>query len=553
MKFKLFKKSELSVEQKEKRKRERYLLIMSAIFLALGFPPSPFPLTLFVALVPYLIVISERKTLAEINKATFLMTFTFSVLSLYWVGAFTLAKDPFLMIGGFLLFFINPVPFLIASSLYYFWRKYISSKTVLFVFPLFWLLYEYLYTVTDWSFPWLQMHNGMVKFTYFIQIADTIGGWGLTLLIVGTNVAFYYAFINYYSNRRKFLASLSIGLLMILLPTIYGLIVISKGLDSEKSKTIKIGLVQPNIDPYDKWAELDYIKTVKMLLSSSRTLLQEKPDLILWPETALPIYYKSIGYSDARDSLQSFINTYPVSLITGMPDFREYFEGDIMPPDVKVRKDMKRYYATYNAVYGMTNGSPDIQTYGKMKLVPFGERVPFVDEIPILGDWIKWGVGLSGWNVGRDTTIFKFANSNKTDSFKVGAVVCYESIYTGLVTSIASKGAQFLVVVTNDSWYGNTSGPYQHRDFGRLRAVETRRYFVRCANGGISCFINPFGQIEKQTAMYESTLLSGEVKLLDEQTFYSKHPMLFPYIAIFAGLVCLIGTVIGKFKKRTTS
>ena len=134
----------------------------------------------------------------------------------------------------------------------------------------------------------------------------------------------------------------------------------------------------------------------------------------------------------------------------------------------------------------------------------------------------KWGVGLSGWNVGKDTLVFKLP-MNK-DTVKIGGLVCYESIFPLFVTNFVKRGAQFIVVVTNDSWYGNSSGPYQHEDFAILRAVENRRSVVRCANGGISCIINPLGKIESETKMFTKTVLVGNVELRSEKTFYTEHP-----------------------------
>src|SRR5690606_26107420 len=106
-----------------------------------------------------------------------------------------------------------------------------------------------------------------------------------------------------------------------------------------------------------------------------------------------------------------------------------------------------------------------------------------------------WGVGLSGWNVGRDTSNFSvpashFSNLQKNDSLHINGLVCYESIYPYYVSEFVDRGAELIAVVTNDSWYGKLSGPFQHKEFAVLRAVENRRSVIRAANGGISCIIN---------------------------------------------------------------
>ena len=170
-----------------------------------------------------------------------------------------------------------------------------------------------------------------------------------------------------------------------------------------------------------------------------------------------------------------------------------------------------------------------------MKLVPFGERVPFVDALPFLGKIIKWGVGLSGWNVGKDTTIFylpiKDASSDiNNDTIKVGGLVCYESIYPTFVSQFVKRDADFIAVLTNDSWYGNLSGPYQHKEFGALRAVENRRTVVRAANGGISCIINPLGQTEVQTKMFTKSYIVGDVILDESESFFTNNSLLIPIL-----------------------
>ncbi len=138
-----------------------------------------------------------------------------------------------------------------------------------------------------------------------------------------------------------------------------------------------------------------------------------------------------------------------------------------------------------------------------------------------MGDIFKWGVGITGWNIGKDTTVFKIYKDG-IDTIKVGGLVCYESVDPVFVSAFVQKGAEIITVVTNDSWYGKSSGPYQHKDFGILRAVENRRSVVRCANGGISCIINAKGEILSETELYTKTTLVGEVPLQDEKTFFTE-------------------------------
>jgi apolipoprotein N-acyltransferase len=249
----------------------------------------------------------------------------------------------------------------------------------------------------------------------------------------------------------------------------------------------------------------------------------------LWPETALPLYAFGGTYTFIEDSIFNFLDRNRISLLTGMPDIVYYYDNKNVPKDAKYSRQGNFHYATYNAVLGLNPETRKIQRYGKMKLVPLGERVPFADQFSFLGDLFKWGVGITGWNIGKDTTVFKVFNGRQ-DTVNVGGLVCYESVDPVFVSVFVQKGAELITVVTNDSWYGKSSGPYQHKDFAMLRAVENRRSVVRCANGGVSCIINAKGEILAETELFTKTFLVGEVPLQNEKTFYAQNPAIIPVL-----------------------
>jgi len=186
-----------------------------------------------------------------------------------------------------------------------------------------------------------------------------------------------------------------------------------------------------------------------------------------------------------------------------------------------------------------------------MHLVPLGEHVPFADQFSFLADVFKWGVGLGGWNVGKDTVVFstRINIDGNADSIKIAALICYESIFPLLAPNFVQRGVELIAVVTNDSWYGNSIGPYQHKEFAVLRAVENRRVVVRCANGGISTIINPLGITEAETEMFTRTVLVGDVSLQNEKTFYTEHPAVITTIISVLSL-WIVGLSILLFLKR---
>lgn len=512
------------------RNKDRLLLIVSGIMMGLSFPPFPFPcqLLMFAGLVPYFLVLERRDKLIDLNRASYIIGFVFSLITLYWVGSWQKEADTFLMISGGLLIFVNPVFFMIPTTLLYFSRNIFPRKTAIYLFPLFWITYEYLYMITDLSFPWLTLGSGLSYFNIFIQIADIIGAVGISLIVIYINV-----FIARAIQEKKILpksfkinAGLAIGIFLVII--VYGVFRVSTF--NMSSKKVKVGLIQPNIDPWGKWSNVDISKLSSIYFDLSKQAVSEGAKVIFWPETALPVYLRDGGYNNIIDSIYSFIGRNNVSLISGMPDLIYYKPGDKMPEDAKYSKAGNFYYATYNSVLLFTPRTREVARYGKAKLVPFGERVPFVDQFPFLREFIKWSVGISDWNVGSDTTIFKVPLVNN-DTLKINSLVCYESIYPYYIERFINKGADLISVVTNDSWYGNSSGPYQHKEMAVLRAIENRKSVVRAANGGISCIIDPLGRTITESKMFTKTQITGDVYIQEEETFFSKYPLVIPVIS----------------------
>ena len=526
MKF-LFKKKILSDEEKKERRKDRLLLILSGIFFGISFTPFPFPfpLFLFIAFVPYFFVITKKQTLLKVNSASYLAFFVMSLLTVYWVGSWQSESDPFLMLSGIVLVLFLPCVMLINSTLYFISKKVFKKNLSLYFFPFFWVTGEYLLTLTDLKFPWLTIGHGLAKFTSFIQIADIIGAFGLSFVVLWINIFIYKGLKSFRESSKAGLINLSIAGLIFIFVIAYGFIRVSSLNNDEKK--IKVGIIQPNLDPWNKWELGGLNEILNNNLELSQQCVDEGAKIIFWPETALPVYLLSGTYQRELDSIYSFLNKNNVSLLTGMPDYR-IFEKDA-PQNAKYSEAGKYYYATYNSILLLQPNTFEIQRYGKMQLVPLGEHTPFVDQIPFLGDLLKWGVGISGWNVGQDTTVFKFVDDK--DTIKIGGLVCYESVFPTFPNYFVDRGAQFLAVLTNDSWYGKLSGPYQHKEFANLRAVENRRAVVRCANGGVSCLINKFGVTEVETKMFTRTHLVVDVPLNDEKTFYTKNPVIIPVIS----------------------
>ncbi len=538
-------------EQKKELRRQQTLCVISGLMLGLSFPPVPFYFLIFAALVPYLFVISKRESLADISRASYLMGFFFTITTLYWVGSWAEDADTFLLIAGATLMFFNPLLFLIPSTLFYLARKRLSLNSALAVFPFFWVFYEYIYSVTEFRFPWLTLGNSLSYFTPFIQIADIIGSYGISLIILYANFMLFIFVGKYLQSRILHFPSAAAFIVLIILPLLYGLISISGY--SETDEKVKIGLIQPDLNPHKKWIDGTFDEQLDIYLELSKEAVSKDAEMIVWPESALPGYLLSL-YPRQTARIKAFTDSNNVFLLTGMPD-ATYFDSSKAPPDAKPTNKPGLLYTSYNSILLFSPGSDHIQKYGKIKLVPFGEKVPLVDFLPILGDIIKWNVGITGWNTGRDTVVFNLDNyqfKSGLRNLKVGGLVCIESIYPDFVASFVQKGAEILIVVTNDSWYGNSSGPYQHKEFAALRAVENRRYVARAANGGISCLIDPLGRTVAETEMFSRDVLVVEAGIEKSLTFYTTYPLLIPMICVLIVTLLILISIYDKLKSRFT-
>ncbi|HZY09737.1 MAG TPA: apolipoprotein N-acyltransferase, partial [Bacteroidota bacterium] len=332
------------------------------------------------------------------------------------------------------------------------------------------------------------------------------------------------------------------------LPRIYGTSILTKNekQTSLNGQSIRIGIVQPNIDPFDKW-QTSGLQQIELHHQLTNEFVKQNIDLVIWSETAIPFYILDQPYQMYFQKIKLRFDTLGVPLLTGIPDLIYYKEGDVSPKSSKFAPSGLRY-DTYNSSMLLIPASNMIQKYAKVILVPFAERVPFSEELSFLNA-MQWNFGLGGWGRGKDTTVFTFQTS-KSVEVKFSNMICYESIYPGFVAAFVRKGAQFLTVITNDSWWGNTSGPYQHVQHGVLRAVENRRWIAQCANGGISCFIDPYGRIFKSTDMYAQTVISAEIEQKNELTFYTLRGDWFAEIMLMFSLFFLTAAFGKKLYSR---
>lgn len=538
----------LKIENKSDFVKNIFLAILSAVLLSLSFPPFKSGFFAYFGLVPILIFLNRAKNYHQVLRYTYLSMLIFHALTLFWIGGWTSRTDPFMMIGSVALILVHPLFYWIPFVFFFFIKRYLGDKTALFSFPFLWNSIEYLRSVDETAFPWLTLGNTQSYYLPIIQIASIIGVYGLSFLIVVFNVLIYTAYKNFrYESFRFSINKLSIVVIILVSLFIYGKVILNDAIYD--GKKVRVGIVQPDFDPWEKWED-EVNPQIDIYLQLSDSAIQKGAELIVWPESALPVYLLSGNYPAEVNRIKRYCKENNVAIVTGLPLVHFYFSKEQAKEDSKVTRDSAYFYDTYNGIVLFLPDSDLIQEYGKMILVPFAERAPYLKYLPFLGDLIKWSVGISNWSVWDYQTVFRL-KLRDGDTTQFSGVVCYESIFPSFTAEFVKLGAQFLVVVTNDSWYGKLAGPYQHKQYAVFRAVENRRWVVRAANGGISSIIDPYGNTIIESKLFERTYLVGDIYLNHDVTYYLQYRDLISYISLIFSFMFISLTLIKKIGMKS--
>jgi apolipoprotein N-acyltransferase len=364
--------------------------------------------------------------------------------------------------------------------------------------------------------------------------------------------------IRYTTSKEWPFISLESGLVLFGLvaiyvaPWIYGKNVLEQYSFPDSPARFRIGMIQPNIDPFEKWAEAGTLDPIDRQLSThlngTRSLAADSVDLVLWCETAIPFRILSPGWIRYWMSLKSSLDSIGLPVLTGFP-YQEVVDAARASATAQRIRNTNLYSEDFNSVMLITPGHPVREVYKKINLVPFAERIPYAETFRFLVEPLKWGVGISGWGLGKDTVLFS-VESRRGIRQEFAGMICYESAFPDFVREFVLRGAQFLVILTNDSWWGNTSGAYQHIAFASLRAVENRRWVVQCANGGISGFVDPGGSIHQATKMYTAATMWRDVEPRTRITFYDAHGDLFAEMCLSIATIIVIVATVNLFRLR---
>lgn len=533
------------------KSKQTYLLaLLSAFLLWLAWPPMPFttPL-LLIGLVPLLIALDSISGNAEKKqgKIIFLtagLTFlVWNTASIYWVyNAISAYNGPAVALPVSLIpYGLGALLMTFAVWLYYRLGKYVNKKIAYLGLIAFYIALEYLQQTWDLAFPWMTLGNGLAGMHQLAQWYDYTGIYGGSLWILASNILAFEAYKKL-KSQTGYLRFRTAGIwaLVVIIPISISL---TKYFNAEQKGTpSNVVVVQPNIDPYQKLENIPPAEQIKILTHLSDSIGQSNTEYFIWPETAIPNYADEDRIRSNPDfvNLQSFLSKYKNgTLITGIESIKIYQDKKTITAKFDNQKGL--YFDNFNTAMQVEN-SANVQFYHKSKLVPGVEKMPFPKVFSFLdGVFAQLGGTVGGWGWQEKPSVL-YAQSG------IGAapVVCYESLWGDWIGQQVKDGAQFIAIITNDGWWGNTSGKDQHMMYAKLRAIETHRDVARSANTGISCFINQRGDVTQSTKWWTRTALKANINLNDEITFYVKSGDL---IAKFLSLLAVILALIIPYRK----
>ena len=500
---------------------EAVAALVSGLLFAVAFPPIPIIGPAFLCLVPFALAIVRQADEGGAIRDAARTGFWFGVVgygaTLYWI-AIALAIFTKLAFLGYVASVLVMAVWTAIGGAALFCARRVSRLPMAILLPTVWVALELLINyVPDLAFPWLPLGLATARHPLLAQAADISSVRGVSFWIAATNGLIVDAYL---LRERRPAVLLRIAILVALagLVAAYG----SWRLSSVRLRDLApIAIVQPNIPQEEKWQEENRNAIIQRLSALTRERVAREDDaLIVWPEVALPGYLGD--HPEWRDTLRT------LSTIEGTPIITGVLDAQFSSPTE---------YEYYNAAV-VVDASGRLGTqppYYKAYLVPIVERVPFVNP-----RWFRNLKFFGGFGRGTSTRPFVFTFG------RVGVLICYESIFPQVSRTYRNKGADALLNITNDAWFGQSFAPYQHEAHLALRAIENRVGIVRSANTGISEYIDPLGRVHGATELFVEASRSYRVQTTSERTLYSRFGDWMSALAAIATLALVAWDRLGR-------
>lgn len=482
------------------RGRLALVVLAGAALAVLAYPPFRIPAASFVMIVPAVALVREAESRRSARTAFrwgLLYGFVTQGAVLYWLVVALWHFTPLSALGYLATIAVLGLWTGAAFAFVVWVRTRLPRVPLALVLPTAWTVMEWIVGHQgDVAFPWLGLGTSLADAPVLIQWADLAGARGVGWWVGWCNVMVAGVLLDWGEARARAALRGGAVLASIVLAGIYGL---------WRMRTLPlrgagvVALIQPNIPYNEKWNAAEADREVDLLLALSRRARDlGRPDLVVWPEAALPGYLFEQGNWDSL--LTRFTRESRTPLLTGGLHAT-------LGPD--------RTVEIFNAAFffDSTGDWRDHPVYEKRDLVPMVERTPFVPA-----RWLRGVPGLRNWagRFSRGTTLPLY----QAAPGRFGVIICYESAFEALARHYRAEGADFLVNITNDAWYGRTAGPYQHATHLVLRAIETRMGIARAANDGISEFVDPLGRVTDATGLEREAVVVDRLRTSDVVPLY---------------------------------
>lgn len=479
--------------------------------------------------------------------------FVFNLITTYWIAYCTLP-------GAAAAIIANALLQTLVFAAWHACRKQVQNHVLQAVMLIsFMVAFEYLHLNWDLTWPWLTLGNVFANMPAMVQWYSITGTLGGTVWVLLCNFLVYCEPLTRLEQKKHPRKAGSIlTLACLLLPMLISL-VMYKLADRKIDKNIPLEavIVQQNTDPWVEEYSLTNTQEIQRILNVAQPYINEKTNLVITPESAIAhtidmeaLRKHTFMEGDTRfegfSLLDSITTVYPnLNFVLGLstvsisdhktsPVAQEYITGQFM-----------EFFNTA----GFYNKNGLVSHYHKSRLVPGVEKMPFPKVFAFLEDaLIK--LGGSNSSLGNDTEQRTFEFEVDGKQMRIGAAICYESVYGELVGNFVKNGANLLCVITNDSWWDDSPGHRQHFEMSRLRAIETRRYVLRAANGGFSGVIDPLGKVLEKTNYDERTAIQTTVYAQNNETFYVKHGDYLARIGIILTIIGIIYSIIAPFLRK---
>lgn len=530
------------------------LSVLSGLLLAIPWYAHGFEFIIFFALIP-LFSLSEislqegkRNAFGRGILLFYPAFFVFNLITTYWIAYCTVP-------GAAAAIILNALLQTLTFSAWHACRKQVRNGVLQAVMLIaFWISFEYLHLNWDLTWPWLNLGNVFAYMPEVVQWYSITGVAGGTVWIILLNFLFSGLVGYIRQHNRKGVIRYAVALAAAYL--IPG--GISMGMcfyeDSriERDIPIEAVIVQQNTDPWNEEYYLTNKQEIQRVLDVAKPYLNEKTNLVITPESAIAhtidmeaLRNHTFMEGDSRfegfASFDSVLAAYPnLNFVLGLSTVSI---SDHKTSPVAQECNPGQFMEFYNTA-GFYNRDGLVSHYHKCRLVPGVEGMPFPKVFGFLGNVL---IELGGTNssLGKDTAQRTFTFEVDGKPLRIGTAICYESVYGELVTKFVRNGANVLAVITNDSWWDDSPGHRQHFDMAQLRAVETRRYVLRAANGGFSGVIDPMGRVLAKTKYNERTAIQTIVSAQSGETFYVKHG---DYLARISVVLTVLGLLLALWE-----